>query len=135
MRYISLQRQNRNLTEKLQQFGWKSAEFRADKQDISEIIIQKVCQYYGCTIEQMATKSRRAYDVRRRNVLTAFLHEDALLTLKQIGAILGGRDHTTILYAIKEMNNRKNNPLWGEFEDYQAIKKILFKSIRHANLK
>ena len=64
-----------------------------------EKIINTVCDFFKVTYEDLAGKKRNREIVEPRQ-MCVYLIEDMLhLPLEAIGDLLGGRDHTTIMYA------------------------------------
>jgi len=70
-----------------------------------ETILEAVAKYYKVTTDQILGKSRRQELVRARFMASYFLRELTTLSLKSVGAIMGGRDHTTILHAIEQISS------------------------------
>jgi len=62
-------------------------------------IIEAVCRYYEVRREDLCNRRRNREVVIPRQVAMYLLREDANLSLSEIGQQLGGRDHTTVLYA------------------------------------
>jgi chromosomal replication initiator protein len=79
----------------------------AHKADLSpERIVKEVAQHFHLSEEQLTGRSRaRAVSVPRQ--LAMFLiREETDASLPQIGEILGGRDHTTILHGCDRIGNQ-----------------------------
>lgn len=66
----------------------------------SDVIVSIVSEVTGLTVMQISSKSRKQPFVYARCYISYFLRKYTHMTLKEIGAILGGRDHSTILYSI-----------------------------------
>lgn len=56
--------------------------------------------------------TRKREIVYQRSYVANFICENSELPLREIGMILGGKDHTTILYYLKMHNNFKNDELY-----------------------
>jgi len=71
-----------------------------------ERIVKEVAQHFHLSEEQLTGRSRaRAVSVPRQ--LAMFLiREETDASLPQIGEILGGRDHTTILHGCDRIGNQ-----------------------------
>jgi len=70
---------------------------------------------YGVTVEEVKSAKRVKELVLPRQVAAYLLKNLAQLSLNQIGEILGGRDHTTILHSIKKIENeQKENQILQE---------------------
>jgi chromosomal replication initiator protein len=63
-----------------------------------EQIIQTVAQAFGITQELMLARDRSRKVALPRQVAMYLLREEAQISLPQIGEVLGGRDHTTVMY-------------------------------------
>ncbi len=66
-------------------------------------IIQTVCTYYTVKPKALKGKRRPKEIVRPRQVVMYLLRNLTELSLEQIGELLGGRDHTTVMYGIKRI--------------------------------
>ena len=66
-------------------------------------IIQKVAGYYQITIEDLKGKSREQKYATPRQVAMFILREDSKINLSSIGKLFGGRDHSTVLHAIRRI--------------------------------
>lgn len=65
-----------------------------DPQDI----ISTVASFYHIPVEKMAGRDRTRKIALPRQIAMYLLREEAHISLPQIGEVLGGRDHTTIMY-------------------------------------
>ncbi len=61
-------------------------------------VIHTVAECYGVTTERMLARDRSRQVALPRQVAMYLMREDADISLPQIGAALGGRDHTTVMY-------------------------------------
>jgi chromosomal replication initiator protein len=66
-----------------------------------DTILAAVARYYGVTADALRGKARDKKIVGPRQVAMYLLREDAKLSLPDIGAQLGGRDHTTVLHGVR----------------------------------
>jgi chromosomal replication initiator protein len=66
-------------------------------------IIDTICEFYNIKPTQLKGKKRDAYLVRPRHVCMYLLKEEGKLTFVEIGNMLGGRDHTTIMHAVEKI--------------------------------
>ena len=62
-------------------------------------VLTVVAEYYRVSIEDLTGRSRSKEIVTPRQVAMYLLREETDSSLPQIGALLGGRDHTTVMYA------------------------------------
>jgi len=84
---------------------WFRIEGERDVEQGPEIrdIQQAVCLAYGVTLGDMLSPRRMAAIVRPRQVAVYLARELTLLSLPQIGAKFGGRDHTTVLISHRKI--------------------------------
>jgi len=64
-----------------------------------EQVLKTVSEYYHVEIADLTGRSRSKENVLPRQVAMYLLREETSASLPQIGEILGGRDHTTVIYA------------------------------------
>ena len=85
------------------------AEELLDTPEVSEIfsdpdeIIQQVANYYQIKLEDIKGKSREQKFAIPRQVAMFILREDSKINLNSIGKLFGGRDHSTVLHAIRRI--------------------------------
>jgi len=63
-------------------------------------IIKNVCYFYNIKPTQIKSPKRSAYLVRARQIAMYLLKKELGLSLVEIGNILGGRDHTTVMHGL-----------------------------------
>lgn len=68
-------------------------------------IIQEVCRFFNLRIEDVVGEKRKRELVIARQLSMFFLKEFTTLSLKKIGGMLGGRDHSTVIYAMNTVND------------------------------
>lgn len=79
---------------------------------VSKAVIAAVAQWFGLTPSQITGKSRFKYIVSARFVAMRLLHEMYYETgakrfsYPMIGSFFGGRDHSTVIHAIKTFDDR-----------------------------
>jgi chromosomal replication initiator protein len=69
-------------------------------------ILNAVAGYYGLTEDDLRSPQRSRRIARPRQVAMYLLREETDASLPQIGAELGGRDHTTVLYGYERVRAR-----------------------------
>jgi chromosomal replication initiator protein len=62
-------------------------------------VVAVVASAFGVTMEQMMGRDRSREVALPRQVAMYLLREEQSVSLPQIGEVLGGRDHTTVMYA------------------------------------
>jgi chromosomal replication initiator protein len=66
-------------------------------------ILEAVADHFGVEVAAFEGKSRSRIIARPRQIAMYLLREETGASLPQIGALLGGRDHTTILYGCERI--------------------------------
>ncbi len=75
-----------------------------EDQDIKIDFIQKLtAEHFHITFEELKAKSRKKNMVIARQVAMYLCKEFTSYSLKQIGNFFGGRDHSTVIYAIQNI--------------------------------
>nr|WP_323791594.1 chromosomal replication initiator protein DnaA [Nocardioides sp.] len=68
------------------------------------LIIAQTASYFGLTIEELTGPSRGRHLVMARQIAMYLCRELTDLSLPKIGAQFGNRDHTTVMYADRKIN-------------------------------
>jgi chromosomal replication initiator protein len=68
-----------------------------------QAILEAVSQYYGVPIQAITGKSRAKQIAEARHIAMYLLREDAELALKQVGLLLGHRDHSTVIHGVQKI--------------------------------
>jgi chromosomal replication initiator protein len=87
------------------EFGTTSAPWNVASPADPQAILQSVSAYYGVSLQAITGKSRSKQIVEARHVAMYLLREDAELALKQIGLLLGHRDHSTVIHGVQKITN------------------------------
>ncbi len=66
-------------------------------------VIEVVAKSFGVPVDKLLGRGRTAEVALPRQVAMYLLREEAGLSLPQVGHELGGRDHTTVMYACEKM--------------------------------
>lgn len=69
----------------------------------TEQVINAVCEYYRISVEDLKGRGRNKEVVTPRQMTMYLLREATGASLPQIGDILGGRDHTTVMYSVDKI--------------------------------
>lgn len=69
----------------------------------SEDILKQVCLFYSVKPTQLRGPKRNASLVRARQVLMYLLKTELAMTYVEIGNLLGGRDHTTVMHGVDKI--------------------------------
>ena len=70
---------------------------------ISKGIIRKVADHFGLKPEELTGSGRKKEVVLPRQLAMYLVRELTRASLPEIGQLFGGRDHTTVLYAIQKV--------------------------------
>jgi chromosomal replication initiator protein len=73
----------------------------SDDEVTADQVLQAVADYTGVDVEAMMGKKRDKSTSEARRMAMYLLREDAHLTSNRVGKALGGKDHSTVLYAQK----------------------------------
>ncbi|MFL7813595.1 MAG: chromosomal replication initiator protein DnaA [Anaerolineales bacterium] len=68
-------------------------------------ILKTIAQEYGLTMDELIGQSRSQRVAFPRQVAMYMLREESDLSLPKIGEILGGRDHTTVMYGHEKITD------------------------------
>lgn len=75
-----------------------------DIQEITaDLVIGETADYFGVSVEDLESKSRTRTIVSARQIAMYLLRELTEMSLPKIGDVLGGRDHTTVMYADRKI--------------------------------
>ena len=68
-----------------------------------DTIVSTVCSFYNIKPTQLKGAKRDSFLVRPRHICMYLLKEEAGLTYVEIGNLLGGRDHSTVIHAVEKI--------------------------------
>jgi chromosomal replication initiator protein len=83
-------------------------------------VIDAVCQRFGVTLQDLASKKRDRQTTYARHVLMYLLREVSHQPFTDIGRILGGRDHSTVIHAIHRISSELST-LADTREDVESL--------------
>ncbi len=69
-------------------------------------IMEKVCNHYNVTPEDVNSKSRKTDLVRARQVSMYLAQKHTKMTAARIGKLVGNRDHSTVLHSCTQVEKR-----------------------------
>jgi chromosomal replication initiator protein len=70
-----------------------------------EEVMSQVAGAFGVSVENLIGPDRRQEVVLPRQIAMYLLREEANYSLPKIGEAMGGRDHTTVMYACQKVTN------------------------------
>lgn len=85
-------------------------EMMADYHDIKvkyteEVVKDTVSMYYGLELKHIFSNTRKREIVIARQVMMYFMKKFTRLPFREIGLMISNKDHATVIYAIKTINN------------------------------
>ena len=95
-----------------------------EQEDVtSEKVISAVCSYFKQKREDLIGKGKKADLVKARQICAFLLCDMLSMPLVAVGNLLGGRDHTTIMYARDKMEQLSslNDRVAKEIDDIKNI--------------
>ena len=87
-------------------------------------VIEAVSKYYQIGKRLLLGESRARPIARPRQVLMYLLRTHLGIPLEEIGRIVGGRDHTTVMHAVEKISNLATNDVQIR-EDVLKIKRVV----------
>jgi chromosomal replication initiator protein len=69
-------------------------------------VIETVSRYFSISIQEMVSPSRNKELVLPRQIAMYIIRQETDASLPEIGGLLGGRDHTTILHGVERVKER-----------------------------
>ena len=69
-------------------------------------ILEKVCQHYGVTQQNVFSKSRKREFVQARQVCMYLAQKYTKMPSARIGKLIGGRDHSTVIHSCTAIEQR-----------------------------
>ena len=69
-------------------------------------ILEKVCQHFGVTQQQVVSKSRKRDFVQVRQVSMYLAQKYTKMPASRIGQLIGGRDHSTVIHSCSAVEQR-----------------------------
>ena len=92
-----------------------------------EDILRIVAKHYGVTRSDLLSSRRTANVVRPRQIAMYLAKTLTLRSLPEIGRRFGGRDHTTVLHAVRKIDaNVANDKVLAE--EVEALKRLLLEA-------
>ncbi len=70
-----------------------------------QTVIDVVARYFNLSAEKLLSADRSQNVALPRQLAMYILREDVKVSLPQIGEVVGGRDHTTVMHAIKKITD------------------------------
>jgi chromosomal replication initiator protein len=77
-----------------------------DSEVSASAIIAKTAEYFGITMDELTGTSRSRVYVTARQIAMYLCRQLTDLSLPKIGENFGGKDHTTVMYAVKKVEDQ-----------------------------
>lgn len=87
-------------------------------------IIDAVCRHFSVKSVDLCGTSRKASLVKARQVLMFLLRNELDLPLTQIGQLIGGRDHSTVIHGVSQIEKWKGAS--GASDEILRIQSLIF---------
>jgi chromosomal replication initiator protein len=68
------------------------------------VLLEAISSHFGISLQALAAKTRARPIAEARHAAMYLLRNDAQLTLKEIGFLLGHRDHATVIHGVKKVS-------------------------------
>ena len=68
-------------------------------------VVRTVAEAFGVQVDRMISRERTQEIALPRQIAMYLLREDSNISLPQIGEVLGGRDHTTVMYGCDKISD------------------------------
>lgn len=85
------------------QLNLKSAITKPARRLRAQEVISTVAKHFNLKNKELCGHNRKADLVRARQIAMYFLREDIGLQLQRVAQLMGGRDHTTVIYGVEKM--------------------------------
>ncbi len=80
---------------------------KTEKKPITvDLILERVCEYFKVTQDEIFTKSRKQNIVQVRQIAMYLTQKHTNLSSARIGALIGNRNHATVLHSCKLVQDR-----------------------------
>lgn len=81
--------------------------FRRERKEITlDRIMECICQFYDVRAEDIYGKSRKAHIAQARHMCMYLAQEHVQMTASKIGAMIGNRDHSTVIHSVKTVKQQ-----------------------------
>lgn len=79
--------------------------FYKNQEDTAKAIIKIVCKHFGIDTKEIMNQSRKHELVICRQISILFIKDKTTLTLKAIGSLFDGRDHSTVVHSLNTVQD------------------------------
>ncbi|NTU43236.1 MAG: chromosomal replication initiator protein DnaA [Nitrospirales bacterium] len=78
-----------------------------DKPITVDLIQKAVCEYFGVKLQDLKAKKRTKEIANARQIAMYLTKQHTQLSLSEIGRSFGGKDHATVIYACKQVEEKR----------------------------
>ena len=115
---------NQNINLELAKIALKDLLFNKEKKTSIQNIKKIVADYYKIKSADFNSQSRARNIVRPRQIAMSLCKELTNESLPEIGKAFGGKDHSTVLHAMKKIKQLSDENMLIK-HDYESLKKII----------
>ncbi len=83
---------------------------RGDREYTPDMIIEKVAAYYSITTDEIKGSSRQKNTALARQISMYLIRKLINMPLADIGEVMGGKDHSTVMHSIKKIESAMSTP-------------------------
>lgn len=100
----------------------------------AEKMIKNICAYFGFSVEQIRVK-KGGYELQYcKQWCHYFCANETQLSLKEIGELMGGRDHSTVIHNRTIVFAQLTSRLDNEYKsDYDIVRRVAFNGMENHN--
>ncbi len=91
-----------------------------------DTIVSEVAGYYKLSVEKLLGRDRTKEVAHPRQIAMYLLREEAKISFPQIGEVLGGRDHSTVMSAIEKIKTQYDNGEGRVRKDIDSLRHQLY---------
>lgn len=91
-----------------------------------EHILKTVCEYFGLKMQDIKARKRTKQIAQPRQIAMYLSKQLTSGSLSDIGKNMGGKDHATVIYACKQIEDRRSKD-----EDFNRMIETLLQKIKH----
>ncbi|NJN80606.1 MAG: chromosomal replication initiator protein DnaA [Anaerolineales bacterium] len=91
-----------------------------------DTIVSQVADFYKLSVDKLLGRDRTKDVAHSRQIAMYLLREDAKISFPQIGEVLGGRDHSTVMSAFDKIKNQYDNGEGRVRKDIDSLRHQLY---------
>ena len=94
-------------------------------------VLGVVCRYFSVTLEDLRCPSREKRITYARQVAMLLMRDDCQKPLAEIGSLLGGRDHSTILHGANKISAAESHDQQVRY-DLHELRQVLAQPVKQS---